>query len=85
MTVFDEIAQYILDTHNGQGKKLTQDIHGMSHGADTMSIFYANYDTAVRVAEEIGNKFSIVTTIVNDPDGIVFVLVVPDDHYITTA
>jgi hypothetical protein len=77
MDIFEQVKQYVLMTNNGKGKKLTQDIEGITSTVDTISIHYSNKESAARVAEDIRNEFSVIVNVLDDlAIGIVTVFII---------
>lgn len=66
MDIFEQLKEYVLHTNNGKGKKLTQDIEGVTSTVDTISFHYSSKESAARVAEDIGNEFSVITNVLDD-------------------
>ena len=65
-------------TNNENGKFLTRRIEGITSTVDTISIHYSSKGTAIRVAEDIDNEFSVIVNVLDDlAIGISTVFIIP--------
>jgi len=78
MDIYEQLKEYVLFTNNGKGKKLTQDIEGVTSTVDSMSFHYSDKESATRVSTDINNEFGVITNVLDDlAIGITTVFIIP--------
>lgn len=80
MDIFEQLKIYVLDTNNGKGKELTNDIEGCTANVDTISFYYSKKASAEKLAEDIRNEFNVVVNVLDHiVPGIITVYIIPQE------